>query len=80
MANGEGQRPLHFAATPHVVQVLVAFKANVNTRCKKSGWTPLHVHVQAGRKVDVVTELLRHGADIEAKDNNGIAVSLLLRR
>ncbi|KIL92273.1 nacht and ankyrin domain protein [Fusarium avenaceum] len=44
--------------------------ARVNTRWKRSRWTPLHLAVQEGNK-DIVAELLRNWADRDKEDIHG---------
>lgn len=45
--------------------------ANINTRDFRGGWTPLHYAVSLGN-LELVEFLVEHGANINAKDINGV--------
>ncbi|HVW13994.1 MAG TPA: ankyrin repeat domain-containing protein [Mucilaginibacter sp.] len=57
------------ANSKEIVQVLLAFGANLNIRDNK-GWYPLHYAAQ-NNFVEIADLLICNGADIEAKDNYG---------
>jgi len=64
--------PLHRAAAMGDVatcRALIATGTNVNTRV--DGWTPLHVACN-NKQSEVCRLLMEHGADLTAKDRNGI--------
>jgi ankyrin repeat protein len=59
---------------PAVVQVLLEFGADANTRHHETGWTGLHLVAEQRRlwrSVQLLQVLLRGGADIEAEGNDG---------
>ncbi|XP_035735051.1 ankyrin repeat domain-containing protein 40-like [Vespa mandarinia] len=59
-----------------VVQELINLGVNVNTQRIGSGWTPLHWACKKGF-LDVVSLLLKHGADKKIKSENGESVKSL---
>ena len=40
--------------------------------------TPLHVAAEKGESLDIVEYLIRKGADINIKDENGVSKTILL--
>lgn len=73
--NRFGVTPLHFAviqgADQDGVELLLAAKPDVNAKvANNDAWTPLHGAVSAGR-LDLVGILIKHGADLRAKDGHG---------
>jgi cytohesin len=75
--NVGGATPLHtasaFRAAPAGVELLIQAGANVNQKAPESygGWTPLH-GAAARNSADIITVLLKHGADRTAKDAKGM--------
>jgi hypothetical protein len=70
--DGDGNTPLHFAASKGCVEVarlLLEHGADLNAK-NEGGWTPLHEAAFNGR-VDVVKLLLEHGADPTVKNKDG---------
>lgn len=68
-----GSTPLHAAAKyGHVrtIKKLLAAKADPSGGDKNDGFTPLHIAVME-RKEEVISLLLKAGANIEAKDGHG---------
>ena len=67
----DGRTPLHYAAccSPNVVELLLANKAEVNSRCNR-GYAPLHLAAANGNKA-AVELLLSNRAEVNAKANNG---------
>jgi ankyrin repeat protein len=61
--------PLHMVASPGIARLLLKSGASLASR-NKYGQTPLHKASSTGY-IDVVTQLLKHGADMEAKDSSG---------
>ena len=59
--NADGCRPLHFARTPSVADLLVRRGADVNARDDVYGSPPLHWRIADGSHV--AARLLSHGAD-----------------
>jgi ankyrin repeat protein len=59
-----GRTPLHYASNVDVAWSLIRRGADVNAR-DKDGIAPLHLAVRGGRE-DVVSILLKHGADVNA--------------
>ncbi|XP_009561978.2 ankyrin repeat and SOCS box protein 10 isoform X1 [Cuculus canorus] len=69
----DGYRPLHLCKSPdsiRCVQQLLQHGASVNSRTDMEDDTALHVAARHGL-VDHVQLLLRHGAELEAKNNEG---------
>src|SRR5262249_49913567 len=63
--------PLTAAASRGLVplmELLLEHKANVNARCKGTGWTPLH-YAAMSRKAAAVRLLLARGANPAARDS-----------
>ena len=69
-----GQTPLHQAAINGnltIVQEFLKNHATININAKNvNNWTPLHCAAKWSRR-ECVEELLQHGADFEAKTNDG---------
>ena len=61
----------------NVVNVLIEKGADVNKPEPCSGHTPLRVAVQRGRKAIAIC-LLDHGADVDARNNEGLQFTALL--
>ena len=59
------------AGSLYGLQTLIKHGANVNAQQGSSGWTPLMFAVYHGHK-DIVKELVRLGADVNIKSNDGI--------
>jgi ankyrin repeat protein len=53
-----------------LMELLLEHKANVNARCKGTGWTPLH-YAAMGRQAGAVRLLLARGANPAARDALG---------
>jgi ankyrin repeat protein len=72
-SNEAGATALHWAVPDLAkVRLLVAKGANVNARSSNAGRTPLLVAASYSRSVDVLRLLLQKGADLKAKDKNGV--------
>lgn len=69
VTDDDGNTPLHLVQNPRIASLLLASGASPATK-NKHGETPLHQASRAGR-IDVVSQLLDHGASIEAKDSSG---------
>ena len=73
-ADSDGETPLAEAARsnpdPAVLTALINAGADVNHRLPTEGQTPLHLATHNDNH-QVIATLLAHGADIEAKDNDG---------
>ncbi|MDO5609650.1 MAG: ankyrin repeat domain-containing protein [Pseudomonadota bacterium] len=69
--NDQGITPLHLAAHPEIVDILLANGANLEAR-SAIGRTPLHVATEHPESNDVMASLLRHGADVNAIDTYGL--------
>jgi uncharacterized protein len=68
--NNEGIAPLHLAAWPQMVELLVSRGANIDAR-DETGRTPLIVHAEEAEDCGVMAALLRLGADADAADEDG---------
>jgi uncharacterized protein len=68
--NDEGITPLHLAAWPEIVDVLIQAGAQLEARDKQSR-TPLMVNAADPGKLDAMQALLRHGVDVSARDARG---------
>ncbi|KGL78584.1 Ankyrin repeat and SOCS box protein 10, partial [Tinamus guttatus] len=69
----DGYKPLHFCKSPdsiQCVQQLLQHGASVNSRTEEEDDTALHVAARHGL-ADHVGLLLRHGAELEAKNEEG---------
>ena len=67
-----GWTPLHVAAEhakPAIVAALLDHGGNMAAKDNNEGWTPLHIAARSGHHAEVITLLLRRGADIEAVDS-----------
>jgi ankyrin repeat protein len=72
-SNEGGATALHWAVPDLAkVRLLVEKGANVNARSSDAGRTPLLVAASYPRSVDVLRLLLQNGADLKAKDKNGV--------
>ena len=68
-----GRSPLHFAVDQGargMVELLLAHKADVNTKDNPYGRTPLHRAAAQGSR-EMVELLLRHKADVNDRDDHG---------
>jgi ankyrin repeat protein len=61
--------PLHLVASPEIASLLLTSGASPASK-NKYGQTPLHQANYAGY-IDVIAQLLKHSADIEAKNSSG---------
>ena len=68
--NDQGITPLHSAAYPEMVELLVRSGAEINVR-SNDGSTPLLVQAAEAEGYDVMEALLKLGADAKAKDKSG---------
>lgn len=68
--NDEGISPLHLAAYPKVVQILVQNKADLN-KLDKIGNTPLHIQTEHPEGYDCMEALLKLGAKPNLKNKRG---------
>lgn len=69
--NDEGVTLLHIITDPDAVAVIVEKGANIEARDMR-GWTPLIMHADNQQNgSDVLAALLAHGANPNAKGNNG---------
>jgi ankyrin repeat protein len=70
----DGWSPLHLAAYfghERVVAALVASAADINRKsCNHLGHTPLHAAV-SGQQLAIVQFLIKHGAEVDARDSGG---------
>ena len=72
----DGETPLHQAALPEMISLLMSHGANVNAK-DKDGRTPLHKAVDnsargwAGMSPETVAALIAHGADVNARSMSG---------
>ena len=66
--NDVGITPLHLAAYPDMAELLVRNGADLEAR-EIGGGTPLHVVAEHPECIDVMEQLLRLGAAVNAKDN-----------
>jgi ankyrin repeat protein len=86
-ADAGGATPLHRAVRARglvAVRTLLAAGARVDLRLKKEGSTPLHLAVYGSgaggtadtesEQLEIIAELLRHGADVLAEDARGRTV------
>ena len=64
----DGSRPLHWAHTAAIAELLILMGAKVNTR-DSSKRSPLHVAVS--RNVSIIKLLINNGAYVNARDNQG---------
>jgi ankyrin repeat protein len=77
IVNAGGATPLHtaaaFRADPSAVEMLIQAGADVNlkTFAAYDGWTPLH-GAAARNSAGIVAVLLKHGADLTARDGKGL--------
>lgn len=55
-----------------IKEIVVQVPNSVNVHSKKSRWTPLLIAVRA-QQLEIATTLLRHGADVHARSNEGKA-------
>jgi TonB family protein len=75
--NNVGVTPLHSAvvrgAEPYALELLIGAGAEVNAKATDAGggWTPLHGAAAQG-SIQMVEVLIKHGADINAKDVRGL--------
>lgn len=66
-----GATPLHWAAdNPEMIAFLLSLKADINSKDDR-GRTPYHWAGQRGAHTGVAEVFRAHGADLEAKDNDG---------
>jgi ankyrin repeat protein len=85
IVNLGGMSPLHtavaFKADPSAVEMLIQAGADVNlkTLANFDGWTPLHGAAARG-SADVITVLLKHGADPAATDGKGMTALQVAER
>ncbi|KAL7757053.1 hypothetical protein ACKLNR_014046 [Fusarium oxysporum f. sp. zingiberi] len=73
-ATPEGVTPLCFSIAKgdvSVVKLLLEHGADING-LKDSGFTPLHLCLQAGGSIELVKELVKAGADVNVSNGNGI--------
>ena len=78
--NDEGISPLHLAAWPQMVELLVSRGADVNLQ-DESGRTPLMVLTEEAEDCDAMEVLLRLGANADAVDEDGnTALSIAIDR
>jgi ankyrin repeat protein len=68
--NDSGVTPLHLAAYPDMVKMLVRHGADIEAR-EGGGGTPLHLQSENPGGLEVLRELLKLGANVNAKDNAG---------
>lgn len=68
--NDGGVTPLHLAAYPETVRILVKHGADLEAR-EDGGGTPLHLASENPESLDVMRELLALGADANAMDHSG---------
>ena len=61
---------MHLASAPHIFQDLVDAGADINA-ADAAGLTPLHAVVQNGGPAVLVSVLLHHRADVNARANGG---------
>jgi ankyrin repeat protein len=77
IVNRCGQTPLHtasaFRADPAAVELLIQAGSDVNLKTSPScdAWTPLH-GATARNSAGIVAVLLKHGADLTARDGKGL--------
>jgi ankyrin repeat protein len=69
--NDSGTTPLHLAAYPEMAEILVTSGAVIEARDSR-GYTPLHAATEHPELIDVMEELLRLGADVNAKSRSGL--------
>ncbi|MFV0679674.1 ankyrin repeat domain-containing protein [Ottowia sp.] len=69
--NDEGISPLHLAAYPEMVDILMAHGAVIEARDVR-GNTPLHLAAESAEGIHVVERLLIQGADINARNHEGL--------
>ena len=67
--HGDGNSPLHFAASVRIAELLIANGADVDGRAK-SGFTPL-TSAAGSNAVQIAELLIAHGADVNAQSDNG---------
>jgi hypothetical protein len=85
IVNLGGISPLHtavaFKADPSAVEMLIQAGADVNlkTLANFDGWTPLHGAAARG-SANVITVLLKHGADPAATDGKGMTALQVAER
>jgi ankyrin repeat protein len=65
-----GHTPLHSAADPQVIALLVQHGADVNAR-EARGRTALHIQAEVRGRATQVRILLKDGADVDAQDHAG---------
>lgn len=78
-----GLRPLDIAGHgwrhPGLVSALVMKGANVNSRHASRRWTPLHVAARWTLNHEILIRLIRHGADPDLVEADGLKPADLLR-
>jgi uncharacterized protein len=62
--------PLHLAAYPEMVEILVENGASLDAR-DSGGGSPLHTAAEHPELIDVMEKLLQLGADVNARDTGG---------
>jgi ankyrin repeat protein len=70
---------LHYRQFPLARKILNSHKANISNQTTE-GLQPLHLAVLWNAPLDIVAKLVKRGADINAKDNNGSTPLSLAKR
>ena len=63
--------PLYFATSKRMCEFLISKGAAINVRDMLSAMTPLHCAAEYGFPIEVCAALIKAGADIHTKDENG---------
>jgi len=75
----EGAMPIFYARSPEMIDLLLSYGADINAK-GEFGWTPLFQAV-AFREADIVSHLLKRGADRTIKTEMGeTIISFLIER
>ncbi|CAL1288933.1 unnamed protein product [Larinioides sclopetarius] len=67
---GDKFNPLHYASTPENVSLFISTGVDVNVKNSDTDETPLLTVIKLNKSPDVIRELLKYGASIEARNKH----------